>query len=228
MDQHQQTAWHPKSSLTVETSHWTSNSLESSSILHTLIYKWNAKFTFICKEDFGPLSTWLNSLLSSVFFSLAQVRCFWCCFCFRSGLVALFLKMSERGDSWCTDYSFSSSECFNLLCVTVFSSLLSSLLLVHLFLPKCFLPVNFAFNMLWYNTLWTATPFSNDLLWHPLCGGCQWLSPGPLPNQQCSPLLWFQRTSDTPDLHCRDGHLMILKCKYKKILRYWIVDFHEL
>ncbi len=37
------------------------------------------------------------------FFSLAQVRCFWCCLCFRSGLVALFLKMSERGDS-----SFSS------------------------------------------------------------------------------------------------------------------------
>ncbi len=43
-----------------------------------------------------------------LFFSLAQVRCFWCCFCFRSGLVPLFLKMSERGDSWCTDSSFSS------------------------------------------------------------------------------------------------------------------------
>ncbi len=42
------------------------------------------------------------------FLSLAQVRCFWRCFCFRSGLVALFLKMSERGDSWCTDSSFSS------------------------------------------------------------------------------------------------------------------------
>ncbi len=42
------------------------------------------------------------------FFSLAQVRCFGQCFCFRSGLVALFLKMSERGDSWCTDYSFIS------------------------------------------------------------------------------------------------------------------------
>ncbi len=41
------------------------------------------------------------------FFSLAEVRCFWRCFCFRSGLVALFLKMSERGDSWCTDSSFS-------------------------------------------------------------------------------------------------------------------------
>ncbi len=31
-----------------------------------------------------------------LFFSVAQVRCFWWCFCFRSGLVALFLKMSER------------------------------------------------------------------------------------------------------------------------------------
>jgi len=42
-----------------------------------------------------------------LFFSFAQVRCFWQCFCFRSGLVALFLKTSERGDSWCTDSSFS-------------------------------------------------------------------------------------------------------------------------
>ncbi len=41
------------------------------------------------------------------FFSTAQVRCFWRCLWFRSGLVALFLKTSERGDSWCTDSSFS-------------------------------------------------------------------------------------------------------------------------
>ncbi len=40
--------------------------------------------------------------------SLTQVRCFWWCLFFRSGLVALFLKLSERGDSWCTDSSFSS------------------------------------------------------------------------------------------------------------------------
>ncbi len=43
-----------------------------------------------------------------LFFSLAQVRCFWRCFYFRSGLEAIFLKMSERGDSWCTHSSFSS------------------------------------------------------------------------------------------------------------------------
>ncbi len=42
------------------------------------------------------------------FFSTAQVRCFWRCLWFRSGLVALFLKTSERGDSSCTDSSFSS------------------------------------------------------------------------------------------------------------------------
>ncbi len=74
------------------------------------------------------------------FFSLAQVRCFWRCFCFRSGLVALFLKMSECGDSWALTPAsvhslWSSPKCLNWLCLTVFSSLRSSLLLVHIFLP---------------------------------------------------------------------------------------------
>ncbi len=53
--------WQPKSTLTSETSHWTSSSLDSVSIhsssrLQTLISKWNAKFAFIWKVDFGPLS----------------------------------------------------------------------------------------------------------------------------------------------------------------------------
>ncbi len=33
-----------------------------------------------------------------------------------------------------------------------------------------------------------------------------------LPSQQCSPLLWFQRTRDTQNLYCMDGHLLKLKC----------------
>ncbi len=45
------------------------------------------------------------------------------------------------------------TKSLNQLCLTVFSSLRSSLLLVHLFLTNFFLPVNFAFNMLWYSTL---------------------------------------------------------------------------
>ncbi len=57
-------------------------------------------FNLIWKEDFGHWAT------VQFFFSLAQVRCFWRCFCFRSGLV--YLKMSERGYSWYTDSSFSS------------------------------------------------------------------------------------------------------------------------
>ncbi len=76
--------------------------LHSSSRLWDLDFPINAKFTFIWKRSLDYWET------VQVFFSLAEVRCLWRCFCFRSGLVALFLKMSERGDSWCTDSSFSS------------------------------------------------------------------------------------------------------------------------
>ncbi len=120
------------------------------------------KITFIWKEDFGPLSN------SPVIFSLAQVRCFWRCCCFRSGWY-LFLKMSERGDSWCTDSSFSSllwssPKCLNQLCLTILKVAVIPVACAHF--PTQFLPsVNFAFNMLWYSTPWTATPFSNDPLW---------------------------------------------------------------
>ncbi len=103
------------------------------------------------------------------FFSFAQVRCFWWCFWFRSGLVALFLKMSERGDCWCTDSSFSSllvklSQVFE-------SALLDCILKLAVIPVACapcptqFLPVNFACNMLWNSTPWTAPSFSNDPLW---------------------------------------------------------------
>ncbi len=55
---------------------------------------------------------------------------------------------------------------------------------------------------------------------YPLCGGRQCSSSGSLPSQQSSPLLWFQRTRDTQNLYCMDGHLLKLKCKYSNILRY--------
>ncbi len=104
------------------------------------------------------------------FFSLAQVRCFWRCFCFRSGLLSLFLKMSERGDSWCTDSSFSSllvklSQVFESAFLDSILKLVVIPVACAHFLPNFFLPVNFVFNMLWYSTHWTATPFTNDPLW---------------------------------------------------------------
>ncbi len=108
VDQHQQMPWQPKSSLTVETSHWTSSNMDSVS-LHSSSRLWDLDFQMKCKMYFHLKRVhWTTKQQSSFFFSLAQVRCFWRCFCFRSGLVALFLKMSERGDSWCTDSSFSS------------------------------------------------------------------------------------------------------------------------
>ncbi len=103
---------------------------------------------------------WTTEQQSSSFSPQPMMLLTWC---FRSGLVALFLKTSERGDSWCTDSRFSPllvklSQVFE-------SALLDSILKLAVFLPSFFLPVNFAFNMFWYSTLWTATPFSNDPLW---------------------------------------------------------------
>ncbi len=123
----------------------------------TLISKWNAKFTLIWKEDFGPLSN------SPVIFLLSPGKMFLTMFPFPEDIWAWRLLMhSLQLQSTPCD---SSPKCLNRLCLTVFSSFRSSLLLVHISLPNFFLPVNFAFNMLWYSTLWRATPFSNDPLW---------------------------------------------------------------
>ncbi len=161
-----------------------------------------------------------------LFFSLAQVRCFWWCFGFRSGLSPFSWRCLSvvTLDSLTPASVHSLWSSPNRLCLTVFSSLQSSLLLEHIFLSNFFLPVNFAFNILWYSTPWTAPTFNNDPLWRR----CQWSSSGPLPSQQSYPLLWFQRTRDTQNLYCMDGHLLKLKCKYSNILRYWIFDFHEM
>ncbi len=95
-----------KSSLTVETSHWTSSNMDSVPLFLQTLGPWfpNEMQNLLSSEK-RTVDHWVTVQL---FFSLAQVRCFWRCFCFRSGLVALLLKMSERGDSWCTDSSFSS------------------------------------------------------------------------------------------------------------------------
>ncbi len=103
VDQHQQMTWQPKSSLTVETSHWTSSNMDSVP-LHSSSRLWDLDFHMKCKIYFHlKRGLWTTEF----FFSTAQVRRFWRCLWFRSGLVALFLKTSERGDSWCTDSSFS-------------------------------------------------------------------------------------------------------------------------
>ncbi len=152
VDQHQQLTWQPKSSLTVETSHWTSSNMDSVPLHSSRL--WDLDYQMKCKIYFHlKIGLWTTEF----FFSTAQVRRFWRCLWFRSGLVALFLETSERGDSWCTDSSFSPllvklSQVFE-------SALLDSILKLAVIPVACapfptqILPSSQPFNMLWYSTL---------------------------------------------------------------------------
>ncbi len=66
-----------------------------------LDFQMKCKIYFHLKEDFGPLSN------SPVLFLHSPGKTLLTLSLVQSGLVALFLKTSERGDSWCTDSSFS-------------------------------------------------------------------------------------------------------------------------
>ncbi len=122
----------------------------SSSALLGLVSLWN-----LLSSEKRTLDHWATV---QFFFSTAQVRRFWHCLWFRSGLVALFLKTSERDDSWCTDSSFSPllvklSQVFE-------SALLDSILKLAVIPVACahfptqILPSSqLCINMLWYSTL---------------------------------------------------------------------------
>ncbi len=163
VDQHQQMTWQPKSSLTVETSHWTSSNMDSVPLLSSSRL-WDLDFQIKSTIYFNLKRGLWTTYQQSSFFSLAQVRCFWCCFWFRSGLVAFSWRCLSVVTLDALHLQFTPREALPSVWIG-FESLRSSLLLVHLFLSNFFLPVKFAFNMLWYSTPWTATPFSNDPLW---------------------------------------------------------------
>ncbi len=89
VDQHQQMTWQPKSSLIVETSLWTSSNMDSVP-LHSFSRLWDLDFQINCKVYFHLKRGLWTTEQQSISFSLAQVRRFWRCFGFRSGLVAVF------------------------------------------------------------------------------------------------------------------------------------------
>ncbi len=164
-----------------------------------------------------------------LFFSTAQVWCFWRCLWFRSGLVALFLKMSARGDSWWLQLqstpcealpsvwiSFAwlySQACGHPCCLCTFSypnsSFQSTLHLICFDTALCKQPHLSVMTLCDLPSLWRVSMF------------VFWI----IPSQQSSSLLWFQRTRDTHNLDCMDGHLLKLKCKYSNILRYWFLTY---
>ncbi len=220
--------WQPKSSLTEETSHWTSSSLDSvplhtSSRLQTLISKLNAKLTFIWKEDFGPLSNspvifllspgkmLLTMFLFQKWFGSPFPEDVWAWWLLMHWLQLQFTPCEALPSVWIGFAWQYSQACGHPCCLCTFSypiySFQSTLHLISFDTALC-----------------EQTHLSVMIFW-PLCGGCQWSSSGPLPSQQCSPLLWFQRRRDLYNLYCMDGHLLKLKCKYSNILRYWFLTF---
>ncbi len=66
----------PKSSLTVETSHWTPSNLDSVPLLSSSRL-WDLDFQMKCKIYFHlKRGLWTTEHQSGSFFSLAQIRCF--------------------------------------------------------------------------------------------------------------------------------------------------------
>ncbi len=132
--------------------------------------------------------------------------------------------MSERGDSWCTNSSFSSllvklSQVFESAFLDSILKLAWSLLLVYIFLTNFFLPVNF--NLICFDTaLLEQPPLSVMTLCDPLYGCVKDCLRDHC--KQSSPFLWFQRTRDSRNVYCWDGHLMKCKCKYFEILDFWL------
>ncbi len=121
----------------------------------------------------------------------------------------------------------SSLKCLNRLCLTVFSSLWSSLLLVHIFLPDFFLPVNFVFNMLWYSTPWTPPPPSLSVM--TLCDLLSlwrvslivfWT----IVKSSVFSIIVLSKNKRCPEFILYGCHLLKLKCKYSNILRtdFWL------
>ncbi len=99
-------------------------------------------YTLIWKEDFGPLSN------SPVIFLLSSGKMLLMLFLFQKWLGSPF---PEDVWAWWLLMHWLQLQftlCEARLCLTVFSSLWSSLLIVHIFLSNFFLPVNFALNML--------------------------------------------------------------------------------
>ncbi len=164
-----------------------------------------------------------------LFFSLSQVRCFWRCFCFRSGLVALFLKMSERGDSWCTDSSFSSllvklSQVFE-------SALLDSILKLVVIPVACaHFPTQFFHSTLHLICFDTALLEQPPLSVMTLCDllslwRVSMIVFWTIAKSAVFPIIVLSKNKRYPDLYCMDAHLLKLKCKYSNILRYWFLTF---
>ncbi len=206
---------------------WTSSSLDSvplhsSSRLQTLISKLNAKFTFIWKEDFGPLSNSPVLFLHSPGKTLLTLFLFqkWLGSPFPEDVWAWWLLMHwlqlqstpcEALTSVWISFAWQYSQaCSHPCCLWTISysisSFQSTLHLICFDTALCEQPPLSVMTLCDLPSLWRV---SMIVFWI-------------IAKSAVFPIIVVSKTRDTHNLYCRDGNLMKLKCKYSNILSYWI------
>ncbi len=163
-------------------------------------------------------------------FSLAQVRCFWWCFCFRSGLVAfswrcLSVVTLDALIPASVHSLWSSPKCLNWLCLTVFSSLRSSLFLVHIFLPIS--SFQSTLHVICFDTaLIEQPPLSVMTLCDlPSLWRVSIIVFWTIAKSAVFPIIVVSKNKRYPQFILYGYLLLKLKCKYYNILRYWFLIF---
>ncbi len=140
--------WQPKSSLTVETSHWTSSNMDSVS-LHSSSRLWDSPVIFLL----SPGKMLLTMFLFQKWLGSNFSEDVWAWWLLMHWLQLQFTPCETLPSVWISFAWQYSQACGHPCCLCTCSY------------PISVFSVNFAFNMLWYSTPWTATPFSNDPLW---------------------------------------------------------------
>ncbi len=173
----------------------------------TLISKWNAKFTFIWKEDFGSLSNSPVLFLHSpgkMLLTLSLVQK-WLGSPFPEDVWAWWLLMhwlqlqstpcEALPSVWISFAWLYSQACVHPCCLCTFSypnsSFQSTLHLICFDTALCKQPYLSVMTLCDLPSLWRASMF---VFWTVAKSAI------------ITPLLWFQRTRHTRSLYCRDGH----------------------
>ncbi len=157
VDQHQQMTWQPKSSLTVETSHWTSSNMDYVSLLSSSRL-WDLDFQIKCNILFHlKRGLWTTEQQSSFIFLLSPGKMLltmslfqkwlgnpfpediWAWWLLMHWLQLQFTPCEALPSVWIGFAWWYSQACGHPCCLCTFSY--TNILLV-----------NFAFNMLWNST----------------------------------------------------------------------------
>ncbi len=227
--QNQQMTWWPNSSLTVETSHWTSSNMDSVP-LHSSSRLWDLDFQMKYNIYFHlKRGLWTTELF---IFLLGQGKMFLTMFLFQKWLGSPFPE--DVWVWWLLMHwlQLQFTPCEALPSVWIGFAWQYSQACGH---PCClctFSYPHFSFQSTLHLICFdTALIEQSPLLVMKLCDlPSLWrvsMSSRPLPSQQSSPLLWFQRTRDTHTLYCMNGYSFKLKCKYSNILRFRFLTFTD-